>query len=199
MSESAVEWPAVGLTRRVDGHEYPVPQVWIGDSLLAVLRERLDLDEPRDGCSVGECGSCLVTLDGRLAAACRVPAVAAADWDVRTSRDAAFEAAREAVEASGASPCGFCAPALTVAITDLLRRNADPGPAAVREALAGIVCRCAESGRWIEAVALAGEAGVEDVEGAGAGAGIAGPRIAGPGIVDSGELPTIVIEAGDPA
>jgi aerobic-type carbon monoxide dehydrogenase small subunit (CoxS/CutS family) len=164
VSESAAEWPAVGLTLRVDGHEYPVPQVWIGDSLLAVLRERLDLDEPRDGCAVGECGSCLVTLDGRPAAACLIPAVAAA----------------------GASPCGFCAPALTVAITDLLRRNADPGPAAIREALAGIVCRCAESGRWIEAVAQAKEIGFED----------AGAR---PGPGDSGELPMLVFEAGEPA
>ena len=187
MSESAVEWPAVGLTLRVDGHEYPVPQVWIGDTLLAVLRERLDLDEPRDGCAVGECGSCLVTLDGRLAAACLVPAVAAADRDVRTPQDAAFEAAREAVEAANASPCGFCAPALTVAITDLLHRNADPGPAAVREALAGIICRCAESGRWIEAVARAGELGVGD-------AGAAGPSIS-----DSGEMPAFVFDAGEPA
>ncbi|MBS2548221.1 (2Fe-2S)-binding protein [Catenulispora sp. NL8] len=185
MSESAVEWPAVGLTLRVDGHEYPVPQVWIGDSLLAVLRERLDLDEPRDGCSIGECGSCLVTLDGRPAAACLVPAVAAADRDVRTPQDAAFEAAREAVVAANASPCGFCAPALTVAITDLLRRNADPGPAAIREALAGLVCRCAESGRWIEAVARAKEAGVGD----------GGTR--GPAGGDSGEMAVLVIEAGE--
>ncbi|NUP50568.1 MAG: hypothetical protein HOW97_25140, partial [Catenulispora sp.] len=47
---------------------------------------------------------------------------------------------------------------LAVAITGLLRRNLDPGPAAVREALSGVVCRCAEPGRWIEAVALAKEA-----------------------------------------
>ena len=185
MSESAVEWPAVGLTLRVDGHEYPVPQVWIGDSLLAVLRERLDLDEPRDGCSVGECGSCLVLLDGRPAAACLVPAVAAADRDVRTPQDSAFEIARDAVAAAGASPCGFCAPALTVAITDLLRRNADPGPAAIREALAGLVCRCAESGRWIEAVAWAKEAGFEEAGVDGSGTG------------DSGEVAMLVIDAGD--
>ena len=178
MSESAVEWPAVGLTLRVDGHEYPVPQVWIGDSLLAVLRDRLDFDEPRDGCSVGECGACLVTLDGRPAAACLVPAVQAADRDVRTPRDTAFEVARAAVEKAGASPCGFCAPGLSVAIADLLLRNADPGPAAVREALAGHVCRCAESGRWIEAVAVAKAAADADtgaiadpVSGAGVGAG----------------------------
>jgi aerobic-type carbon monoxide dehydrogenase small subunit (CoxS/CutS family) len=158
LSESAVEWPTVGLTLCVDGHEYPVPQVWIGDSLLAVLRERLDLDEPRDGCSVGECGACLVTLDGTPAASCLVPAVAAVERDVRTPGDATFDAARAAIQACGASPCGFCAPGLAVAITSLLRRNPDPGPAAVREALGGVVCRCSESGRWIEAVALAKEA-----------------------------------------
>ncbi|MEY9932339.1 aerobic-type carbon monoxide dehydrogenase small subunit (CoxS/CutS family) [Catenulispora sp. GP43] len=191
MTESAMEWPAVGLTLRVDGHEYPVPQVWIGDSLLAVLRERLDLDEPRDGCAVGECGSCLVTLDGRPAAACLVPAVAAADRDVRTPQDAAFETAREAVAAAGASPCGFCAPALTVAITHLLRRTADPGPAAIREALAGILCRCAESGRWIEAVARARGAAGDDAD---ADTDASGPR---PG--DSGEIAMLVFEAGEPA
>lgn len=158
MSEPAAEWPTVGLTLRVDGHEYPVPQVWIGDSLLAVLRERLGLDEPRDGCGAGECGACLVTLDGAPAAACLVPAVAVVERDVRTPRDASFEVARAAVAAAGASPCGFCAPGLAVAITGLLRRNLDPGPAAVREALSGVVCRCAEPGRWIEAVALAREA-----------------------------------------
>jgi aerobic-type carbon monoxide dehydrogenase small subunit (CoxS/CutS family) len=156
-----MEWPTVGLTLRVDGHEYPVPQVWIGDSLLAVLRERLDLDEPRDGCGIGECGACLVTLDGTPAASCLVPAVAVLERDVRTPRDPSFDAARAAVAAAGASPCGFCAPALAIAITGLLRRNLDPGPAAVREALSGIVCRCSESGHWIEAVALAKEA--EDV------------------------------------
>jgi carbon-monoxide dehydrogenase small subunit len=152
------QWPTVGLTLRVDGQEYPVPQVWIGDSLLAVLRERLDLEEPRDGCGVGECGACLVTVDDSPAAACLVPAVAAVARDVRTPRDPAFGAARAAVAAAGASPCGFCAPGLAVAITTLLRRNLDPGPAAVREALSGVICRCSESGTWIEAVALAKEA-----------------------------------------
>ncbi|MFL6114767.1 MAG: (2Fe-2S)-binding protein [Catenulispora sp.] len=161
MTESAVEWPTVGLTLCVDGHEYPVPHVWIGDSLLAVLRERLDLDEPRDGCAIGECGACLVAVDGIPAASCLLPAVAAVDRDVRTPRDPAFDIARAAVIESGASPCGFCAPALAIAITGLLRRNPDPGPAAVREAMAGIVCRCSESDRWIEAVALAAEAEAE--------------------------------------
>ena len=178
------QWPTVGLTLRVDGHEYPVPQVWIGDSLLAVLRERLDLEEPRDGCGVGECGACLVTVDDSPAAACLVPAVAAVARDVRTPRDAAFGAARAAVAAAGASPCGFCAPGLAVAITSLLRRNLDPGPAAVREALSGVICRCSESGHWIEAVALAKEAeagadrsGAEPDADPDSDAGPAGPRV----------------------
>lgn len=149
------EWPTVGLALRVDGHEYPLPQVWIGESLLSVLRERLGFDEPRDGCSLGECGSCVVELDGLPAAACLVPAVAAVDRDVRTPRDASFAQARAALTAVGADPCGHCGPGLAVAITVLLRRNPDPGPAAVREALAGHLCQCAEAGRWVHAVAVA--------------------------------------------
>jgi carbon-monoxide dehydrogenase small subunit len=150
---AAAEWPTVGLALRVDGHEYPLPQVWIGESLLSVLRERLGFDEPRDGCSLGECGACVLEVDGLPAAACLVPAVAAVDRDVRTPRDGSFAAARAALAEVGADPCGHCGPGLAVAITVLLRRNPDPGPAAVREALAGHMCQCAEAGRWVEAVA----------------------------------------------
>jgi carbon-monoxide dehydrogenase small subunit len=155
VSETAFEWPTVGIALRVDGHEYPVPNVWIGDSLLAVLRERLDLDEPRDGCSVGECGACVVELDGVPTASCLVPAVAAAEREIRTPRDPAFAAAKAALAEVMANQCGHCGPGLAVAITVLLRRNPDPGPAAVREALSGHLCQCADSGRWVEAVAVA--------------------------------------------
>lgn len=152
-ADGTAEWPTVGLALRVDGHEFPLPHVWIGESLLSVLRERLGFDEPRDGCSLGECGACLVELDGLPAASCLVPAVAAVDRDVRTPRDGSFAAARAALAEVGADPCGHCGPGLGVAITVLLRRNPDPGPAAVREALAGHLCQCAEAGRWVEAVA----------------------------------------------
>lgn len=148
-------WPTTALVLRVDGQEYPVPQVWIGESLLSVLRERLGFAEPRDGCSVGECGSCVIEIDAALAASCLVPAFAAVDRDVRTSNDPAYALARWAVSETGSDPCGHCGPGLTVAITALLRRNPEPGPAAVREALAGHLCQCADAGRWIAAVALA--------------------------------------------
>ena len=146
------EWPTVGIALRVDGQEYPVPHVWIGESLLAVLRERLDLDEPRDGCSVGECGACVVELDGVPTASCLVPAVAAVERQIRTPLDPSFAAAKTALATVNAAPCGHCGPGLAVAITALLRRNPDPGPAAVREALAGHLCQCADFGRWVAAV-----------------------------------------------
>jgi carbon-monoxide dehydrogenase small subunit len=152
----------VGLKLRVDGQDYPLPQVWIGESLLSVLRERLGFEEPRDGCSVGECGACVVEIDGAPAAACLVPAIGAVERDVRTSNDPAYLPARRALTESGSDPCGHCGPGLAVAITALLRRNPEPGPAAVREALAGHLCRCADAGRWVEAVALVKESLVED-------------------------------------
>jgi carbon-monoxide dehydrogenase small subunit len=183
VSETAFEWPTVGIALRVDGQEYPVPHVWIGESLLSVLRERLDLDEPRDGCSVGECGACVVELDGVPTASCLVPAVAAVDRDVRTPLDPAFAHAKAALAEVNATPCGHCGPGLAVAITVLLRRNPDPGSAAVREALAGHLCQCADAGRWIDAVAAAkaAEAGARAAasqpsgEGAGSGSGDAVP------------------------
>lgn len=178
MSET-FEWPTVGIALRVDGHEYPVPNVWIGESLLAVLRERLDLDEPRDGCSVGECGACLVELDGVPTAACLVPAVAAVEREIRTPRDPSFAAARAALAAVNANPCGHCGPGLSVAITVLLRRNPDPGDAAVREALAGHLCQCADAGRWVAAVEMAKAAETGARGGDASGAQTAGAAGAG--------------------
>jgi aerobic-type carbon monoxide dehydrogenase small subunit (CoxS/CutS family) len=165
VAAGAGEWPTVGLQLRVDGQEYPLPHVWIGESLLSVLRERIGLDEPRDGCSVGECGACVVEVDGALVASCLMPAVAAVERDVRTPNDPAYAVARKALAETGSDPCGYCGPGLSVAITALIRRNPEPGPAAVREALSGHLCQCADAGRWVEAVAIAKAEGERAIRG----------------------------------
>ena len=134
----------VSLT--VNGEEHTADDVWPGESLLYVLRERLGLPGSKNACEQGECGSCTVYLDDTVVCACLVAAGQAAGRSVRTVEglggDAELDPVQRAFVASGAVQCGFCTPGLVVAAHDLLRRTPSPSDAEIREALAGNLCRC---------------------------------------------------------
>jgi aerobic carbon-monoxide dehydrogenase small subunit len=134
----------VSLT--INGEEHTADDVWPGESLLYVLRERLGLPGSKNACEQGECGSCTVYLDGTAVCACLVAAGQANGRNVRTveglGRDGDLDPVQRAFVAAGAVQCGFCTPGLVVAAHDLLRRTPDPSDAEIREALAGNLCRC---------------------------------------------------------
>ena len=144
---------------RVNGEQRHVDELWAGESLLHVLRERLRLPGSKNACEQGECGSCSVLLDGELVCACLVLALQAGGRDVVTIKGLAGHPIQEAFLEAGAVQCGFCTPGLIVATHDLLRRSPDPEEADVREALAGNLCRCTGYAKIVEAVALAAERG----------------------------------------
>lgn len=146
----------------VNGETRQVDDALVGESLLYVLRERLGLPGSKNACEEGECGSCSVLLDGDLVCACLELGAAAAGCDVVTVEGLAPPASeptdglltdvqRAMVEAGGVQ-CGFCTPGFVVAIHHLLARQPDPSPLAVREALAGNLCRCTGYGRIVAAV-----------------------------------------------
>jgi len=147
------------LTCTVNGEAREVDGLWEGESLLYVLRERLQLPGSKNACEQGECGSCSVYLDGVLACSCLVAAGQAEGRDVVTVEGLAEEDAlhpiQEAFLAAGAVQCGFCTPGLIVATHDLLARNASPSDAEIREALAGNLCRCTGYEKILDAVRLA--------------------------------------------
>jgi carbon-monoxide dehydrogenase small subunit len=136
--------------------------VWEGDSLLSMLREGLGLRGSKNACEQGECGSCSVWLDGDLVCACLVLAAQAEGREVRTIEglgdDERLHPVQEAFAATGAVQCGFCTPGLVVAVSDLLERDAAPDDLAVREALAGNICRCTGYRKILDAVRLAADA-----------------------------------------
>jgi len=133
--------------------------VWGGESLLWVLRERLGLPGSKNACEQGECGSCSVLLDGTLVCACLVLAAQAVGHEVTTVESLGSEGAlhpvQEAYARTGAVQCGFCTPGLIVATVDLLRRNPSPSDDEIREALSGNLCRCTGYAKIFEAVRLA--------------------------------------------
>jgi carbon-monoxide dehydrogenase small subunit len=140
----------------VNGERRQADDVWEGESLLYVLRERLGLPGSKNACEQGECGSCSVYLDGAVVCACLVAAGQAVGSEVVTIEGLAGAAGpagtgadgadlhpvQQAFLDAGAVQCGFCTPGLVVAVHELLGRNPSPDDAEIREALAGNLCRC---------------------------------------------------------
>jgi carbon-monoxide dehydrogenase small subunit len=151
------------VTIEVNGEVLTADDVWPGESLLYVLRERLGLPGSKNACEQGECGSCTVYLDDVPVCACLVAAGQAEGCRVRTVEGLAgadgLDPVQEAFVRTGAVQCGFCTPGLVVAAHDLIHRNPQPSDAEIREALAGNLCRCTGYEKILDAVRLA--AGVE--------------------------------------
>lgn len=140
----------------VNGERRQADDVWEGESLLYLLRERLGLPGSKNACEQGECGSCSVYLDGEVVCACLVAAGQAVGREVVTVEGLADGAdlhpVQQAFIDAGAVQCGFCTPGLLVAVHDLLARDAAPEDAEIREALAGNLCRCTGYEKILDAV-----------------------------------------------
>ena len=149
------------MSCRVNGESRTADDVWPGESLLYVLRERLGLPGAKNACEQGECGSCTVYLDGVPVCSCLVAAGQAEGREVVTVEGLAegdrLDPVQEAFVTAGAVQCGFCTPGLVVAAHDLLQRDPDPTDADIREALAGNLCRCTGYEKILDAVRLAAD------------------------------------------
>ena len=154
------------LTCTVNGTEQQVDDVWEGESLLYVLRERMGLPGSKNACEQGECGSCTVYLDGLPVCACLVAAGQAEGQQVGTVEGLADAVALHPVQQAfldaGAVQCGFCTPGLLVATHDLIKRSGHPSDAEIRESLAGNLCRCTGYEKILDAVRLAADRMVSD-------------------------------------
>ncbi|ADH67647.1 (2Fe-2S)-binding protein [Nocardiopsis dassonvillei] len=153
---------------RVNGEDVTADDVWAGESLLYVLRERLGLPGSKNACEQGECGSCTVYFDGVTACSCMIAAGQAQGREVRTveglsgggGAERELGTVQEAFVEAGAVQCGFCTPGLLVQTDDLLERTVGAGlpapeDAEIREALAGNLCRCTGYEKILDAVRLA--------------------------------------------
>ena len=133
--------------------------VWAGESLLYVLRERLGLPGSKNACEQGECGSCSVLLDGTLVCACLVLAAQVDGHELVTVEglggDGELHPVQAAFAETGAVQCGFCTPGFVVATADLLARSPNPTDDEIREALSGNLCRCTGYAKIFDAVRLA--------------------------------------------
>ena len=149
------------VTTTVNGERREVDDVWEGESLLYVLRERMGLPWSKNACEQGERGSCTVYLDGVPVRACLVAAGQAQGREIGTVEGLAqgddLHPLQQAFVEAGAVQCGFCTPGLLVQAHDLLTREAHPSDPEIREALAGNLCRCSRDEKILAAVSLAAD------------------------------------------
>ena len=154
------------ITATVNGEARQADDVWEGESLLYLLRERMGLPGSKNACEQGECGSCTVYLDDTAVCACLVAAGQAQGRAIVTveglARGDVLHPVQQAFVEAGAVQCGFCTPGLLIAAHDLLRGGRRPTDAEVREALAGNLCRCTGYEKILEAVRLAADRWEED-------------------------------------
>lgn len=129
--------------------------------LLYVLRNDLQLNGPKYGCGLGECGACTVLVDGKCARACVMPVRAVVGRQVTTleglgSRDALHLVQRAFIEEQAAQ-CGYCLNGMVMATIGLLSRLPDPTEQQIRDALANNLCRCGTHIEILQAVRRAAQ------------------------------------------
>jgi aerobic carbon-monoxide dehydrogenase small subunit len=125
-------------------------------TLLRLLREKLSLTGTKNGCSAGECGACIVLMDGEPVNSCLVLAPECDGAHITTveglAQNGKLHPLQEAMMAAGGVQCGFCTPGVLMTAWALLQRSPHPSDAEVRDALVGNLCRCTGYVRIVEAV-----------------------------------------------
>jgi aerobic carbon-monoxide dehydrogenase small subunit len=135
--------------------------------LLDVLREDLALTGTKEGCGEGECGACTVLLDGAPVDACLVPICQVDGARVATVEGLAepspeglvLDPLQQAFLEAGGAQCGICTPGMLMAARSYLDAGGSAEENAIREAIAGNLCRCTGYTKIVEAIAIASAGG----------------------------------------
>jgi nicotinate dehydrogenase subunit A len=131
--------------------------------LLYVLRNDLQLDGPKFGCGLGQCGACTVIVRGQAIRSCSVRVDSVGRNPITTleglSTGGRLSAIQEAFREEQAAQCGYCINGMIMTARALLDKNPDPSEPAIRQALAGNLCRCGTHLEILRAVQRAAQKG----------------------------------------
>lgn len=134
--------------------------VFPNELLLNVIRDQEMLTGTKYGCGIGECGACVVHMDGQPILSCLELAVSADAHDIVTveglAKDQDLDPVQEAFLDNGAVQCGYCTPGMIMMGRALLNENSKPSEAEVRDYMRGILCRCTGYASIVRSVMDAG-------------------------------------------
>lgn len=131
------------------------------ESLLSVLRNRLQLTGTKYGCGEGECGACTVLMNGKPRRSCQTKVGSVGDAHITTieglERDGALSAVQQAFLDEEALQCGYCTSGMILSATALLREHPKPSDEQIIESMKGNICRCGTYPRIVAAIRRASE------------------------------------------
>lgn len=126
------------------------------ESLLSVLRYRLDLTGTKYGCGEGQCGACTVLLDGVAARSCLLPVGAIGSVQITTieglQQGSRLSTVQQAFLDEGALQCGYCTSGMILNATSLLRQTPHPTDDQIVASMNGNICRCGTYPRILAAI-----------------------------------------------
>jgi aerobic-type carbon monoxide dehydrogenase small subunit (CoxS/CutS family) len=156
----------IGIDLTVNGERHRL-EVEPQTTLLELIRGSLHLTGTKEGCGTGDCGTCIVLVEGTPVNSCLMLAVDANGRQVTTieglAKDGTLDPLQQSFIENGAVQCGFCTPAMILSARALLDKNPKPGEEEIKQALAGILCRCGSYQKIITAVcAVSGDGNNHD-------------------------------------
>lgn len=127
--------------------------------LLYALRNDLELNGPKFGCGLAQCGACTVLMDGNAIRSCVTPVASVVGRKVVTLEGLGSPEAPHPLQAAfikqQAMQCGYCANGMIMSAAAMLKKNKSPSEEQIRAALSGNLCRCGAHGRIVSAVSEA--------------------------------------------
>jgi aerobic-type carbon monoxide dehydrogenase small subunit (CoxS/CutS family) len=127
-----------------------------GESLLSVLRDRLDLTGSKYGCGEGSCGACTVMIEGKAVRSCIVPASTVSGKAITTieglEKNGALHPVQKAFLKVDVFQCAYCAPGMIMSAVSLLEKNPHPSDQDITQGMQGNICRCGTYPRIVKAI-----------------------------------------------
>ncbi len=124
--------------------------------LLYILRNQLELNAPKYGCGLEQCGACMVLMDGKANPSCKIPVEEVQDKEIRTMESLLngeeLHPVQQAFYENQAAQCGFCLNGMVISAYALLQKNPSPDRLAINEGMQRVLCRCGTHTRFLNAV-----------------------------------------------
>lgn len=125
--------------------------------LLYVLRNYFELNGPKYGCGMEQCGSCMVLLNGKALPSCRIPVAEVQEYEITTlegleKEDGSLHPLQESFYKEQAAQCGFCLNGVLISAVSILKENSHPNREVINQGLERVICRCGTHSRFIKAI-----------------------------------------------